>query len=370
MMNLKAEDKKWVDSMWERLESKLITTATNKTIIEMVPYSTKNGMYHPAAGEGITWWTNGFFGGMMWLMYKMTGKEEYKACAVNQELIMDRAMRKYDGLHHDVGFQWNLMSKPHYEFEGNKESRVRTLYAANMLAARVNIRGNFIRAWDKRSYSIIDCMMNIPLLYWASRELEDDRFRFIAEMHADMSVRDHVREDGSVVHIVVHDEQEDKVLETLAGQGKAVGSAWTRGQAWAVYGFILSYIHTGKQNCLDAAIKVSDYFLEHVEKFGYKTPADFQQTDEVDYVDNSAGVCAACGLIELYKATNEEKYLNGAIKILRALEEDCIFDDSDQSILQKGMESYSRGIHLHLIYSDFFLVEAIAKLKGMDYLIW
>ena len=115
---------------------------------------------------------------------------------------MDRALRKYDGLSHDVGFQWNLLSKPHYELEGNAGSRVRALYAANMLAARANIRGKFIRAWDKRSNSIIDCMMNLPLLYWASRELEDDRFRFIAEMHADMAMRDHVREDGSVVHIV------------------------------------------------------------------------------------------------------------------------------------------------------------------------
>ena len=370
MMNLKAEDKKWVDSMWERLESKLITTATNKTISEMVPYSTKNGMYHAAASEGITWWTNGFFGGMMWLMYKMTGKEEYKNCACVQELIMDRALRKYDGLHHDVGFQWNLLSKPHYEFEGNKESRVRTLYAANMLAARVNIRGNFIRAWNKKSYSIIDCMMNIPLLYWASRELEDDRFRFIAEMHADMSAREHVRADGSVVHICVHDEQEDKVVETLAGQGKAVGTAWTRGQAWAVYGFILSYIHTGKKLYLDTAIKVSDYFLEHTAEFGYRTPTDFQQPKDIGYIDSSAGVCAACGLIELYKATNEEKYLDGAIKILKAHEQDCIFDDSDQSILQNGMESYGKGKELHLIYADFFLVEAIAKLKGMDYLIW
>lgn len=368
MINLKPEDKKWVDGIWEKLDAKLSETA--KKVVDFVPYSTASGRYICPRREGITWWTNGFYGGMLWLMYEMTKNDVYKNCALIQEQLMDRALRKYDGLHHDVGFQWNLLSKPNYDFNGDKSSRVRTLYAANMLAARYNLRGNFIRAWNKRSYSIIDCMMNIPLLYWASRELEDDRFRFIAEAHADMSARDHVREDGSVVHIVVHDEQEDRVIETLAGQGKAVGSAWTRGQAWAVYGFILSYIHTGKQNYLDAAIKVSDYFLAQVEKFNWKTPTDFMQTDEVDYVDNSAGVCAACGLIELYKATKEEKYLNGAIKILRALEEDCIFDDSDESILQKGMESYARGEHLHLIYADFFLVEAIAKLKGTDYLIW
>ena len=97
---------------------------------------------------------------------------------------------------------------------------------------------------------------------------------------------------------------------------------------------------------------------------------DFHQPKEEKLYDNTAAVCAACGIIELYKVTKDERYLNGAIKILKALEEDCIFDDSDESILQKGMESYSKGEHLHIIYGDFFLVEAILKLKGSDFLIW
>ncbi len=365
MIQLNADDKKWVDRIWECLDNKLSKTAVD--VYDFVPYSIHHGKYMPLH---ISWWTNGFYGGMLWLMYKMTGKDVYKRCAVNQERIMDRALEKYDGLSHDVGFQWDLLSKPHYELEGNKESRVRALYAANLLAARANIRGKFIRAWDKRSYSIIDCMMNLPLLYWASRELEDDRFRFIAEMHADMAMRDHVREDGSVVHIVVHDEQEDRVIETLGGQGMAAGSAWTRGQAWAVYGFILSYIHTGKREYLDTAIKVSDYFLERTAEFGYRTPTDFMQPKEIGYIDSSAGMCTACGLIELYRVTKEEKYLDGAIKILKAHEQDYIFDDSEQSIVQNGMHSYTKNVQMHLIYADFYFVEAIAKLKGMDYLIW
>ena len=142
-----------------------------------------------------------------------------------------------------------------------------------------------------------------------------------------------------MVHIAVHNEEKPEITETLAGQGCAVGSAWTRGQAWAVYGFILSYIHTGKSEYLDTAIKVTDYFLKMAEKSDYKIVCDFLQPDDVEYFDSTAATCAACGMIELYKATNDEKYLNGAISILRALEEDCIFDDSDQSILQKGMEA-------------------------------
>lgn len=368
MISLNAADEKWVDGIWEKLDRKLSKTAVD--VFDFFPYTTKEGIYVEPPKEGPVWWTNGFYGGMMWLMYHMTGKAVYKACAEHQELMMDEAFHVYDGLHHDVGFQWNLLSKAHYALDGNPKSRVRALHAANILAGRVNIRGKYLRAWDKLNLSIIDTMMNLPLLYWASREVEDDRFRFIAEMQADMTMREHVRPDGSVAHVAVHDDLNDRVLETLAGQGYAVGTAWSRGQAWALYGFILSYIHTGKKAYLDTCKKVADYFLEYAEKTNYKTPTDFNQPPEPFYIDNSAGACAACGLIELYKQTGEEKYLTGAIRILRALEEDCIFDDTCQSILQKGMESYGRGKQLHLIYADFFLVEAIAKLKNSDFLIW
>lgn len=121
---------------------------------------------------------------------------------------------------------------------------------------------------------------------------------------------------------------------------------------------------------LEASKKTADYFLEHVKKSNYKTVTDFAAPTDVGLFDNSAGACASCGMIELYKITKDEKYLDGAIKILKAMEEDCIFDDSNQSIVQKCMLSYSDGKHVDLIYADFFLCEAILKLKGSDYLIW
>lgn len=369
MVNLNNSNKQWVDSIWEKIDAKLSKTA--KTIQDIMPYTTKDGNYITAKYDSAAWWTNGFFGGMMWLMYNATKKDIYKESAENQEKLLDEAFKLYENLHHDVGFMWGLTSKAQYILTDNRESKLRAFYAANLLAGRFNIKGNFIRAWNAQpSYSIIDCMMNIPLLYWASRELGDDRFRYIATMHADMSMKNHVREDGSVVHIAVHAEDHDEVVETLAGQGYAVGSAWSRGQSWAVYGFILSYIYTGEENYLKTAKKVADYFLSYAEKANYKVVTDFNAPDEPLYYDNTAGACAACGMIEIYKATGEEKYLNGAINILKAMEEDCIFDDSDQSILQNCMESYSAGEEMHIIYGDFFLTEAILKLKGEDYLIW
>ena len=369
MIELTNADNLWLATLWKKIDDKFTVTAN--TIGNIMPYTTLDGKYIPSKYEGSSWWTNGFFGGMMWIMYNATKKNIYKEVAENQEKLLDDALEKYDGLHHDVGFMWGLTSKPQYILTGNRKSRVRALYAANLLAGRVNIKGGFIRAWDLQpSYSIIDCMMNLPLLYWASRELKDDRFKYIAQMHADMTMREHVREDGSVVHIAVHAEDHDEVIETLAGQGYAVGSAWSRGQAWAIYGFILSYIHTADEKYLETSKKVADYFLEHSKKSNYKIVADFNAPNEPMYYDNTAGAIAACGLIEIYKATVDKKYLNGAIKILKALEEDCIFDESDESILQNCMESYSAGKEMHIIYGDFFLCEAILKLRDEEFLIW
>lgn len=372
MFNLTLEQQSWVDKIYQKVEAKLEKTATD--VQDIIPYRVdENGKYTDiryGRNQGIVWWTNGFYAGLLWLMYEHTGKEIYKSTAKKQELMLDEAFKAYDGLHHDVAFMWNLAAKPSYLFDGNHDSKVRTLMAANILAARANIKGKYIKAWNKVEYTIIDSMMNIPMLYWASREIGDDRYRYIAEMHADSTIKHHIREDGSVVHIANHYTDRDEIIETLAGQGCAVGSSWTRGQAWAVYGFALSYIYTKEQRYLDTAIKVTDKFIEESEKFGWKIPCDFKQSSDCTYLDNSAALCAACGMIELYKITNEDKYLQSAMKLLYNLEDDLDFSEENQSIVQNCMELYDSGEQLDLIYADFFLAEALLKLRGSEFLIW
>jgi len=372
MLNLSLEQQDWINRIYKKLEIKLEKTATD--VQDIIPYRVdENGKYtdmRQNRKRGIVWWTNGFYGGLLWLMYEHTKKEVFKTAAKKQEIMLDDAFKAYDGLHHDVAFMWNLTSKPAYLFDGNHDSKVRALMAANILAARANIKGKYIKAWNNVDYTIIDSMMNIPLLYWASKEINDDRYRCIAEMHADSTIKHHIREDGSVVHIANHYTDRDEIIETLAGQGCAVGSSWTRGQAWAVYGFVLSYIYTQEQRYLDTAIKVTDKFISEAEKFGWKIPCDFNQPEDCDYLDNSASLCAVCGMIELYKITKEDKYLQFAMKILMSLEEDLDFGEENQSIVQNSMELYDSGEQLDLIYADFFLAEALLKLRGSEFLIW
>lgn len=109
---------------------------------------------------------------------------------------------------------------------------------------------------DTSGWAIIDCMMNIPLLYWANEQINDFRYMNVAKSHADIAMQHFIREDGSVRHIIEFNPRTGKYIKSWSGQGYEHGSSWTRGQAWAIYGFALSYKHTGDENYLDAAKKV------------------------------------------------------------------------------------------------------------------
>ena len=374
-----AENQKWIDEVWEKLDKKLSKTAVKSRY--KIPYSTKNGV-HDDRSDDILWWTNGFWGGLNWLMYIGTGKDEYKITAEQNEKALDKAFDDMQNWHHDVGFMWHLTSGVNYRLTGNLQSKNRNLLAAMSLMSRYNVEGNFIRCWnswhgdeDVSGWTFIDCMMNIPFLYWASKEIGDERFKNIAIRHADMAMRDHVRKDGSVNHIVVHDTKKaDTVLGVRKGQGYSETSCWSRGASWAVYGFVLSYIYTKEERYLDPAKRAADYFVKETEKTDWLPRLDFRQPEEPLYYDSTAGAIVACGLIELAKITHgeeSEKYLSAAIHILQAMEENwCDWTDEEDSILQMGSEMYGRGVHTPIIYGDFFFVEAILKLKGEKFLVW
>lgn len=376
MYNISEADKKWVDEIWAKIDNKLKTVAPlNK---DKIPYTTVDGVYNDMAKEDITWWTNGFWPGMMWLMYVGTKNEMYKEVAENAEKMLDAAFEEYDHLHHDVGFMWHISSGINYRLFGGKKSRVRTSIAADMLASRYNASGKYIRAWneDKVGWVIIDCMMNIPLLYWASEEYKDPRFKYIAMNHADTVMKTHIRPDGSVNHIVDLDPVTGEPKEAFGGQGYELGSSWSRGQAWAIYGYVISYIHTGKQEYLDTAKRVAHYFIANVCD-DWLPKADFRCPDEPVIYDSTAGACTACGLLEIARVVSEHEkklYLNAAMNLIKAMEKNfCNWTKEEQSILQMGTEAYfcrPQGKHAAIIYGDYYFIEAIYKLKGFDMLFW
>ena len=375
------QNKEWIDATWEKIDKKLSRIAVKDR--DKIPYTTINGEHDDRQGKRITTWTNGFWGGMMWLLYKATGNEEYRKTAERSEELLDAALVQYKQLHHDVGFMWHLLSGANYRITGNEASCTRNLYAAATLFSRYNIDGDYIRAWNgdpQAGYSIIDCLMNLSLLYWASDEIGDDRFKKIAMRHMDMAMRDHIRPDGSVNHIVDHEQDKVGVKKVYAGQGYSEISCWSRGLAWAVYGSVISYIHAGKAEYLEAAKKTADYFIEHCKKTDYLPVIDFCAPETPVYYDSTAGVCAACGMLEIAKYVPEEegrRYTREAINILKACDEHfCNYEDGEDALVLMGserypsQESYFKGVHIPIIYGDFFFVEALFKLKGNDFLIW
>lgn len=354
---------------------------------DKIPYTTINGTHDDRSGntpgdDGINWWTNGFFSGMMWLMYQKTGRKSYAEIARHTEEKLDQCFEMYYGLHHDVGFMWLLSAVADYRLTKDVEARRRALHAANLLAGRFNPAGRFIRAWngvpdeknDNRGWAIIDSMMNMPLLYWASEETKDPRFKQIALLHADTVLENFVREDGSVKHIVEFDPESGTMVTDHGGQGYAKGSSWTRGQAWGIYGFVLNYIHTGKREYLQASEKIAAFFMAHIPENGL-IPIDFDQPGEPGWKDSTAAAIAASGLLTLAEECGKDKregYREAALKLLRALvETDCDFTKEDDCILHKGSVAYHvKEHHQAIIYGDYFFMEAICKLTGTDLLLW
>ncbi|MNQ99464.1 Unsaturated glucuronyl hydrolase [compost metagenome] len=316
----------------------------------------------------------------MWQLYKEDkSNETYKVYAQIIEKKLDEVLHGYDELHHDVGFMWLLTSVLNHELTGDSTARQRAMLAANVLSARYNYAGGFIRAWNGKGtegLAIIDCMMNIPLLFWASEQSEDDRFKHIGIQHANKTIKNFIREDGSVNHIVTFNTDTGEFVDNPAGQGYASGSSWSRGQGWAIYGFAQTYKWTGKIEYLHAAKRIAHYVLSCLPLTGYVPLCDYRQPTESDLLDSSAGAITACGLIEIAKSVPDSEkglYLQSALFILKALDEKCaIWDDSDECILTDATAAFHRGNNPRtavengaLIYGDYYFVEAIAKLKQL-----
>ncbi|MDO5416207.1 MAG: glycoside hydrolase family 88 protein, partial [Lachnospiraceae bacterium] len=221
---------------------------------------------------------------------------------------------------------------------------------------------------------IIDCMMNLPLLYWAYEETKDPRFYQIATAHADTAIEAFIRGDGSCCHIVEFDPFTGERVKSYGGQGYAHGSSWTRGQAWAVYGFTLSYIHTKEQRYLDAAKRVANYFITNLPETNL-VPIDFRQPEDCTWEDSIAAACTACGLIEIAKACegrDRKVYLHAAMRLLKTLaEERCCWDDSKDYFLENCSVAYHCDeVNLPIMYGDYFFIEGLMKLADKELFIW
>lgn len=366
----------WVVTTLQRVMEKV--AAENQRLDGKTPYIPYDGFYSDVMLErGSDWWANGFWGGLLWQLFNYTGKLELREAAIFQEKRLDDALATFRDIHHDVGFLWLLTAVAHYKVTGDQQAQRTGLHAANLLAGRFNVDGNFLVSWnDQPGWVIIDSMMNIQLLYWASEQTRDPRFAKMADRHAKTVAKYLVRADGSVGHIASFDAETGRFLTQLAGQGVGADSAWSRGQAWGIYGFALTYRHTRDQTYLAVAQRIADYFIAQCQLNHYIPLADFRAPKVPKLVDTSAGMIATCGLLELadwLPSAEGKPYRSAAQSILMATADQYAnWQTTEDGIIGGGTEAYHRPAtyEVPLIYSDYFFTEALLRLEGQALFLW
>ncbi|MDF2922345.1 MAG: glycosyl hydrolase [Paenibacillaceae bacterium] len=357
----------WIANAWNQGVRKVKNTSLR--LGADFPHGSNEGQFQLT---GPHYWTAGFWPGLLWLIYQDRHDEQLRQLAVSCEEKMDAVLENYERLDHDMGFMWTLTSVANWYLTRNERSKSRALKAASHLAGRFNMKGSFIRAWnhpERIGWTIIDCMMNLPLLYWASQQTGDPRFKHIAEAHATMAAKQFIRADGSAYHVVCFDPETGERVGALGGQGYAEESAWSRGSAWAIYGLALSYRHTGRADFLAAAERAARFFTSHLpaDKVPYW---DFRLPSfETAPRDSSAAAIATCGLLELAAASTGNQavlYKEQACAILQSLANDYQGGDTEEAILIGGTGNLpsNQNINKSLIYGDYFYLEALSKLQG------
>jgi len=319
-------------------------------------------------------WLSGFIGGELWLLYEMTGREEFKTRALQHaDQMIKSASINYT---HDMGFIFMPTCVKSYQMTGNVKYRDAAIQAADMLMKRFNEKGQFIRAWgklgsdDRAGLMIIDTMMNLELLFWAAEETGDYQYYETAYRHALTAMKEHVRSDGSSYHVVEFNPATGDIVKKFTHQGYADESTWARGQAWGIYGFSTAYLYTKDKRFLKTAQRMADYFSAHL-------PDDFVPCwdltlSEIDAErDASAGAIAASGLYKLADVSltkcAEQKYRTTAKAITASLLNGYLFSQSDRP--------KEEGILLHTVYhhhkkwgvdesyppGDYYLIETIKQ---------
>jgi unsaturated chondroitin disaccharide hydrolase len=319
------------------------------------------------------WWTSGFWGGILWEAYRATGDQKFAEAArpISAAIAGCFTDERFYRLHHDVGFQFLPTAVEGYKITGDPADRQRGLLAAGFLMSRYVADGGFLRAWNvpgSERNSIIDSMMNLPLLVWASNEIQDDRFTQIAVTHARTVLNRVMRPDGSVPHIVHFERGVDgKVIEWAEGsQGYAPNSIWARGQVWAIHGFARLHTLTGVPDFLAAAGRVADNYLRLLgETQSFVPNWDFAAPSAQAAPDTSAAAVAAAGLLELATAETLPEaerlyYKTAGLGMLQELAERWT-PDTTESLLSGGTEHFpvGRNVNTGLIYGDYYYLACL-----------
>jgi unsaturated chondroitin disaccharide hydrolase len=320
-------------------------------------------------------WTSGFFVGNLWQIYQLTGDVRFKERAAVWNAFMEK--EKFNGTTHDMGFKVFGSFGKGLEVADNAKYKAIVVKSAETLTSRFNKKVGSIRSWDfnKNIWEfpvIIDNMMNLELLFEATKFSANEKFKNIAIQHANTTLKNHFRNEGSSYHVVVYDTISGAVKNKITFQGFKDDSSWARGQSWAVYGFTLCYRYTKDLAYLKQAEASANYFMNHKNMPEDGIPYwDFNDTSIPDAPrDASAAAVMASALVELYKYTKNETYLNYSNKVIHLLSSDkYLLSDvvNGPFILDHSTGNWPKKDEMDepIIYADYYFLEAIIRKKAL-----
>jgi unsaturated chondroitin disaccharide hydrolase len=316
-------------------------------------------------GERWTHWCEGFFPGILWLLHRHTGDPAWRKWAEQYSRALES--RRYDRAVHDLGFLFLSTYLRWYSLTGDPALRNVLIEAGRTLALRRQ-KGGYLASFLGPQSLFIDIMMNVGIIFWAANETNDVALRAVALEHCQTSQRYLVRPDGGTLHEAIFDPETGQFLRASTQQGYSPDSTWSRGLAWALYGFTTSYRLSGEASFLHAARHCADHYLRRVGPGGVPL-WDFDAPDDGKQPwDSSAAAIAASGLIDLAEQLGDagRPYHDAALHILDTLCSDEFLARGRpgwEGILLHGMYHYHKnlGVDESVIWGDHFFVEALVK---------
>lgn len=337
-------------------------------------------------------WTPGFFPGSLWYLYELTGEERWKSEAEKWTVSLE-PLKTFTG-HHDLGFMMYCSYGNAERLAPKPEYKDILIESANSLSTRFDEKTQVIKSWNRFRPNtndtvvydypvIIDNMMNLEMLFYASRVSGDKRFYDIAVKHADMTIKNHFRDDFSTYHVVSYDTIGPNVLSRNTAQGFSDNSTWSRGQAWAIYGFTMTYRETKEKRFLDVATKAADYYLSNLPEdlvplwdfnVGMEGYIPGERSYAVEFQeklrDASAGAIVCSALFELGELANNKTYTEKAIKMLHSLASPAyraqLGTNADFLIMHcVGSIPHKSEIDKPLVYADYYFLEAMVRYKNL-----
>jgi unsaturated chondroitin disaccharide hydrolase len=380
---ISAED---IETALDFCEEQIVSVLPEFTYAFQKAYS-ENGFYQPVLNDD---WTNGFWTGEIWLAYEYAceknlaggqyAKKLREAGEIQIDSFLERIDKKIAVDHHDMGFLYSPSCVAGYKLIGSKAGKEAAIKAADQLLTRYHPVGEFLQAWGPmdapENYRlIIDCLLNLPLLYWASDETGDKKYREIAEKHIHTALKNVIREDYSTWHTFFFDMKTGKPDHGATCQGYRDGSAWARGQAWGIYGVALGYRYTGREEYKDIFRHVTEYFLEHL-------PDDLVPYWDLEFKegsteprDSSSASIAACGMLEMSRYLEPEEaahYTAVAKRIMKSVYDNYAVKDKKESnglVLHSTYSKHSPyntcnhyGVDECNAWGDYFYMEALTRL--------